>query len=181
MNKDIVIMKLSEIIQFIEETTGEARLSQVELSPVPFSDEELYMTGFRVDTPYPMIHIKRMRKIKLFGATASSQQQIEYWMMNPDAEMWIDCDALDSTFLTNAISEFKKKLYKTTELEVIHVTYREAGQEITRDIAYSSRRIAMKEAMTIRKEHTVLSFRFNKAGNKDSHKISDLEFATAAL
>ena len=181
MHKDITIMKLAEIIQFVEETTGEERLSQIELSPVPFSDECLYMTGFRVDTPSPMIHLKKMRRLKLFGATASSQQQTEYWMMNPDADIWIDCDALDSTYLNNAIMEFKKKLYKTTELEVIHVTYKDQGHEIDRDIAYSSRRIAMKEAMAIRKEHVVISFHFNKAGNKESHKISDLEFATSAL
>ena len=51
MEKDIVIMKLADMIQFIEETTGEQAITEVELSPVPFADNNVYMTGFRIDTP----------------------------------------------------------------------------------------------------------------------------------
>ena len=101
-------------------------------------------------------------------------------MMNPDAEMWIDCDALDSYTLKQAIDELTKKLYKSTALDIMHVTYRENDEEIIRHIAYNSRRIACKDAMNLRKTHNGLHFRFSQAINKE-HKISDLEFATSAL
>ena len=180
MEKDIVIMKLADIIQFIEETTGEQAITEVELSPVPFADENVYMTGFRIDTPSPMIRLKVIRKLKLFSANPSTQQQIEYYMMNPDAEMWIDCDALDSYILKQAIDEMTKKLYKSTALDIMHVSYRENDEEVVRHIAYNSRRIACKDAMNLRKTHNGLHFNCSKATNKE-HKISDLEFATAAL
>lgn len=180
MEKDIVIMKLADIIQFIEETTGEQAITEVELTPVPFADENIYMTGFRIDAPSPMIRLKVIRKLKLFSTNPSTQQQIEYYMMNPDAEMWIDCDALDSYILKQAIDELTKKLYKSTALDVLHVTYREGDDEVVRHIAYNSRRIACKDAMNLRKTHNGLRFNFSKATNKE-HKISDLEFATAAL
>lgn len=180
MEKDIVIMKLADMIQFIEETTGEQAITEVELSPVPFADENVYMTGFRIDTPSPMIRIKVIRKLKLFSTNPSTQQQIEYYMMNPDAEMWIDCDALDSYILKQAIDELTKKLYKSTALDIMHVTYRENDDEVVRHIAYNSRRIACKDAMNLRKTHNGLHFRFSQATNKE-HKISDLEFATSAL
>lgn len=180
MEKDIVIMKLADMIQFIEETTGEQAITEVELSPAPFSDENVYMTGFRIDTPSPMIRLKVIRKLRLFSTNPSTQQQIEYYMMNPDAEMWIDCDALDSYTLKQAIDTMTKKLYTSTALDIMHVTYREGDEEITRHIAYNSRRIACKDAMNLRKTHNGLHFRFSQATNKE-HKISDLEFATAAL
>lgn len=180
MEKDIVIMKLADIIQFIEETTEEQAITEVELSPVPFTDENVYMTGFRIDTPSPMIRLKVIRKLKLFSTNPSTQQQIEYYMMNPDAEMWIDCDALDSYTLKQAIDELTKKLYKSTALDIMHVTYREGDDEVVRHIAYNSRRIACKDAMNLRKTHNGLHFRFSQAINKE-HKISDLEFATSAL
>ena len=74
MEKDIVIMKLADVVQFIEETTGENGITQLEMSPVPFADENIYLTGFRLDTPNPMIHLKVIKKIRLFGAASSSQQ-----------------------------------------------------------------------------------------------------------
>lgn len=180
MEKDIVIMKLADIIQFIEETTGEQSITEIELTPVPFADENVYMTGFRIDAPSPMIRLKVIRKLKLFSTNPATQQQIEYYMMNPDAEMWIDCDALDSYILKQAIDELTKKLYKSTALDVLHITYREGDDEVVRHIAYNSRRIACKDAMNLRKTHNGLRFNFSKATNKE-HKISDLEFATAAL
>ena len=180
MEKDIVIMKLADMIQFIEETTGEQAITEVELSPVPFADENIYMTGFRIDAPSPMIRLKVIRKLKLFSTNPSTQQQIEYYMMNPDAEMWIDCDALDSYTLKHAIDELTKKLYKSSALDIMHVTYRENDDEVVRHIAYNSRRIACKDAMNLRKTHNGLHFRFSQATNKE-HKISDLEFATSAL
>lgn len=182
MLRDIVLMKCSEIIQFIEETTGEEKLTQLEISPVPFSDENIYLTGFRVDTPTPYFHLKTMRKLKLFGQNSSSKQQMEYYMMNPDSEMWIDCEALDSNIISDAISQLKKKLFKTTALDIMHITYRENGEDVERHIAYDSRRIACKEAMSMRKRYDTLHFHFTKVGNKEStHKMTDLEFATAAL
>lgn len=181
MEKDIVLMKCSEIIQFIEETTGEEKLTQIELTPVPFADEDVYITGFRVDTPIPQFHLKVMRKLNLFGTNSSSQQQIEYYMMNPDSEMWIDSDALDGYALSNAITELKKKLFKSTVLHVMHVSYSTMGEEVERHIAYDSRRIACKEGMTMRKKYNALRFHFTEATNKETKKISDLEFATAAL
>jgi hypothetical protein len=180
MEKDMVIMRLADIIQFIEETTGENGITQLEMSPVPFADENVYLTGFRLDTPNPMIHLKVIRKIRLFGAACSSKQQIEYYMMNPDAEMWIDFDALDAYTLKTAISDMTKKVYKSTGLVIMTVTYTENGEDVERKIAYDSRRIACKEAMLLRKEFNGLKFHFTKATNKE-HKISDLEFATAAL
>ena len=180
MEKDIIVMKMADLVQFIEETTGEERVTEVELSPVPFADDNIYMTGFRIDTPLPMIRLKIIKKLKLFSTNPSTQQQIEYYMMNPDAEMWIDCDALDAYMLKQAIDQMTKNVYKSTALDVLHITYRENGEDIERHIAYNSRRIACKDAMNIRKEHTTLKFHFSKATNKE-HKISDLEFATAAL
>ncbi len=180
MEKDMIIMKLADIVQFIEETTGEFGITQLEMSPSPFADENIYMTGFRIDTPNPMIHLKVIRKIRLFGAACSSKQQIEYYMMNPDAEMWIDFDALDAYTLKTAISDMTKKVYKSTGLEIMTVTYTENGEDVERKIAYDSRRIACKEAMLLRKEFNGLKFHFTKATNKE-HKMSDLEFATAAL
>ena len=176
----MVIMKLADVVQFIEETTGENGITQLEMSPVPFADENIYLTGFRLDTPNPMIHLKVIRKIRLFGAACSSKQQIEYYMMNPDAEMWVDFDALDSFTLKTAISDMTKKVYKSTGLEILTVTYTENGEDVERKIAYDSRRIACKEAMSLRKEFNGLKFHFSQATNKE-HKISDLEFATAAL
>ena len=180
MEKDIVIMKMADLIQFIEETTGEHGITQVEISPTPFADENIYMTGFRMDTPNPMIHLKVIKKIRLFGAASSSQQQIEYYMMNPDADIWIDFDALDSFTLKTAIADLTKKVYKSTGLDILHITYMENGQEEERHIAYDSRRIACKEAMTMRKNDPSVKFHFSKATNKE-HTITDLEFATAAL
>jgi hypothetical protein len=64
----------------------------------------------------------------------------------------------------------------------MHITYRENGEDVERHIAYDSRRIACKEAMSMRKQYDTLHFHFSKAGNKEStHKMTDLEFATAAL
>jgi hypothetical protein len=180
MEKDMVIMRLADIIQFIEETTGENGITQLEMSPVPFADENVYLTGFRLDTPNPMIHLKVIRKIRLFGAACSSKQQIEYYMMNPDAEMWIDFDALDAFSLKTAINDITKKVYKSTGLEILTVTYTENCEDVERKIAYDSRRIACKEAISLRKEFKGLKFHFSQATNKE-HKISDLEFATAAL
>ena len=182
MLRDIVMMKCSEILQFIEETTGEEKLTQLEISPVPFSDENIYLTGFRVDTPIPFFHLKTMRRLNLYGQNSSSQQQVEYYMMNPDSEMWIECEALDSAALSDAISQLKKKVYKSTALDITHITYRENGETVERNIAYDSRRIACKEAMSMRKQYDTLHFHFTKAGNKETtHKMTDLEFATAAL
>ena len=174
------IMKMADIVQFIEETTGEFGITQLELTPIPYADENVYLTGFRIDTPSPMIHLKVIKKIKLFSAEPSTQSQIEYYMMNPDAEMWIDCDTLDGYNLSHALDELTKKVYKSTGLDVINLTYLENGEEVERISAYSSRRIACKEAMTLRKQFPTLKFKFSKATNKES-KISDLEFATAAL
>jgi hypothetical protein len=101
-------------------------------------------------------------------------------MMNPDAEIWVDFDALDAYTLKTAISDMTKKVYKSTGLEIMTVTYTENGEDVERKIAYDSRRIACKEAMVLRKEFNGLKFHFTKATNKE-HKISDLEFATAAL
>ena len=181
MLRDIVMMKCSEILQFIEDTTGEKNLTQIEMSPIPFSDEDVYLTGFRVDTPIPFFHLKTMRRLNLYGRNSSSQQQIEYYMMNPDSEMWIECEALDSAALSDAISQLKKKVYKSTALDILHITYRENGEDVERNIAYDSRRIACKEAMALRKEFNGLKFHFSKATNKEQHTITDLEFATAAL
>ena len=176
----MVIMKLADVVQFIEETTGEFGITQLEMSPVPFADENIYMTGFRLDTPNPMIHLKVIRKIRLFGAACSSKQQIEYYMMNPDAEIWIDFDALDAFSLRTAINDITKKVYKSTGLEILTVNYTENCEDVERKIAYDSRRIACKEAMALRKECKGLKFHFSKATNKE-HAITDLEFATAAL
>ena len=77
MEKDIVIMKLADIVQFIEETTGEFGITQLEMTPTPFADENIYLTGFRIDTPNPMIHLKIIKKIKLFGTQTSTKQQRE--------------------------------------------------------------------------------------------------------
>ena len=180
MEKDMVIMKLADVVQFIEETTGEDGITQLEMSPLPFADENIYLTGFRLDTPNPMIHLKVIRKIRLFGAACSSKQQIEYYMMNPDAEMWVDFDALDAYTLKTAINDMTKKVYKSTGLEIMTVTYTENGEDVERKIAYDSRRIACKEGLALRKEFSGLRFHFTKATNKE-HKMSDLEFATAAL
>lgn len=179
MEKDIIIMKLADMVQFIEETTGEESITEVELSPVPFANEKIYMTGFRIDTPSPMIRLKQIRKLKLLTATT---QQIEYYMMTPDAEFWVDCDALDSLILKQTIDAMTKKLYKSTALDVLHISYKEKGEqeEITRHIAYNSRRVACKEAMNFRKQFTGVHFHFSKATNKE-HTVTDLEFATAAL
>lgn len=176
------MMKCSEILQFIEDTTGEKNLTQIEMSPITFSDGDVYLTGFRVDTPIPFFHLKTMRRLNLYGQNSSSRQQIEYYMMNPDAEMWIECEALDSAALSDALSQIKKKLYKSTALDIMHITYRDNGEDVERNIAYDSRRIACKEAISMRKRYDTLHFHFTKAGNKEStHKMTDLEFATAAL
>lgn len=180
MNKDIILMKLSEIIQFIEETTNEQNITQVEINPTPYADDNLYVTGFRVDTPSPMIHLKLIKKLKL---TTQQPQQVEYHLMNPDAELWIDCDALDSYTLKNTIDELNKQIYKTTTLEVMHVSYKDKPEDntIERNIAYNSKRVACKDAMQLRKNHNFFKLKFSQAKNKDCHTISDLEFATAAL
>ena len=182
MEKDIIMMKLSDIIQFIEETTGEKNITQVELTPIPFADEHLYLTGFRMDTPTPLIHIKSIKKLKLFSTNPATPQQVEYYMMNPDADIWIDFDALDPLTLKTTIDELKKKIYKSTGLDVLHLSYRdkETNQEVIRNIAYNSRRVACKDAMSLRATHNGLHFNFSKATNKE-HKMTDLEFATAAL
>ena len=182
MEKDIIMMKLSDIIQFIEEVTGEKNITQLELTPIPFADEHLYLTGFRMDTPTPLIHIKSIKKLKLFSTNPATPQQVEYYMMNPDADIWIDFDALDSLNLKATIDELKKKVFKSTGLDVLHLSYRDKDtqQEITRNIAYDSRRVACKDAMSLRATHNGLHFHFSKAINKE-HKMTDLEFATAAL
>ena len=180
MEKDIIIMKLADMVQFIEETTGETTITEVELSPVPFADDNIYLTGFRVDTPSPMIRLKTIKKLKLYSTNPSTQQQIEYYLMNPEADIWIDADALDPYMLKLSIDNMTKNLYKSTALDVLHVTYRENNEDVERHIAYNSRRIACKEAMNMRKQYTMLKFHFSKATNKEC-KISDLEFATAPL
>ena len=177
MGKDIVIMKLYDIIQFIEDTTEENSITQVEITPVHFAEENMYITGFRVDTDTPLIHVKCINKLKI----NSTQEQTEYYMMNPDAEAWIEIDALDTFALKNAIDELTKKIYKLTTLDVLHVSYKDNGKDIERNIAYNSKRIACKEAMTMRKLYTCFRLHFSQAKNKNSIRISDLEFATAPL
>jgi surface protein len=71
-DKDIIIMKMADIIQFIEETTGEDNITEVEISPTPFADDNIYITGFRIDAPTPMVRLKTMRKLKLFSTTPST-------------------------------------------------------------------------------------------------------------
>jgi hypothetical protein len=177
MGKDIVIMKLCDIIQFIEDTTEENSITQVEITPVMFAEENIFLTGFRMDTDIPLIHLKHISKLK----TNSTQQQTEYYMMNPDAEAWIGIDALDTFTLKNTIDELNKKIYKLTSLDVLHVSYKENGKDVERNIAYSSKRIACKDAMMMRKLYSNFKLHFSQARNKNSKQISDLEFATAPL
>jgi hypothetical protein len=49
---------------------------------------------------------------------------------------------------------------------------------VERNIAYNSKRIACKDAMTMRKIYTNFKLHFSQTKNK---QITDLEFATAPL
>jgi hypothetical protein len=171
----------SKISKFFDNISivSSRKINRLECKPIPYWGD-LYVSGFKIDdSQNVMVHFKIVKKVDL---TEAQETQVEYYMMNPDSEMWIECEALDSAALSDAISQLKKKVYKSTALDIMHITYREDGETVERNIAYDSRRIACKEAMSMRKQHDTLHFHFTKAGNKETvHHMTDLEFATAAL
>jgi hypothetical protein len=173
MDRDIALMKFAEAIQFIEETMKVEKITGVELEPVPFANDNIYMTGFRIDTETPMIHLKVIRKLNLFNTT---KQQKEYYMMNPDADFWIDTEALDGFTLSETITALKRKLYMATDLCIANFSYSNGNERVEQHVAYTSRRVACKDLLAIRKKHMNVKFYFT---NKNT--VSDLEFATAAL
>jgi hypothetical protein len=174
MGKNMLLLKFYEIIDFVENMTNEDNITQLELTPITFTEDKLFITGFRIDTTIPYVHIKRINKLNINNNT---QQQLEYHMMNPDADLWINMDALDVNMLSKAVEELDTKLHKHTTLDVLHITYKDNGKDVERNIAYNSKRIACKDAMKMRNMYTSFKLHFSKATNK----ISDLEFATAPL
>jgi len=176
MDRDIALMKFAEAIQFIEETMKVEKITGVELEPVPFANDNIYMTGFRIDTETPMIHLKVIRKLNLFNTT---KQQKEYYMMNPDADFWIDTEALDGFTLSETITALKRKLYMATDLCIANFSYSNGNERVEQHVAYASRRVACKDMLALRKKYYGIKFKF--INKPEENKISDLEFATAAL
>lgn len=185
MERDIALMKLSDIIQFVEETTGEERITQMEgFTPVPFTDD-IYVTGFRVDTIVPQFHLKTITRIDMLTAHKS---QKEYHLMNPDAEIWLGCDIIDAHELNDIIGQIKKKIFTATDIRTLHIEYDEKDRHngithhVRRDITFFNQRIAVKEAMNLRRQHSMTKFSFTKSSDQRKLKqLSDLEFATAPL
>jgi hypothetical protein len=175
MGKNMLLLKFYEIIDFVENMTNEDNITQLELTPIPFAEDKLFITGFRIDTTTPYVHIKQIGKLKIDNNT---QQQLEYYMMNPDAELWINMDALDANMLNETIEKLNNELHKNITLDILHISYKDNGKDVERNIAYNSKRIACKDAMTMRKIYTNFKLHFSQTKNK---QITDLEFATAPL
>jgi hypothetical protein len=63
MGKNMLLLKFYEIIDFVENMTNEDNITQLELTPITFTEDKLFITGFRIDTTIPYVHIKRINKL----------------------------------------------------------------------------------------------------------------------
>ena len=178
MEKDIILLKLLDLTKMVEESTGEQNINEVELSPVPYAHDDIYITGFKVNTPSPMIRLKVIKKLKLAQQTP---QEIEYYTYSPDADFWIDCEALDEYTLSMTLTQITKNILKTMPSYVIYFEYIENGKLIKHNVAYETKKLACKDILTLRKKIPSLSWKFSDSFRNTQHTMTDLEFATAAL
>lgn len=186
--RDLILLHMIDALDYAAYISGIEGIRQVELEPVELG-YRLYMTGFKIELGQPMVHIKHIKQVEYRDTTTEKTQT---FMLNPDMDIWLNATVMDEEMVIKGVDGLYKCMRETGELHVLHLTYNKVvGQEyvsVTESSIYSNKRTACKDAMTFRKKQpcklafTVVGSPL-KGGQQPllEHKMTDLEFANAAL
>ena len=175
-NRDITLLHMIDALDYAAYISGIEGIRQVELEPVELGFK-LYMTGFKIENGQPMVHIKHMNKM--------SEQPL---LLVPDMDVWLNAAVMDEEMMVKGIGLLYKNMREATELYVLHLTYdklvisplTDKYTTVTDCAIYSNKRTACKDALAFRKKQQC-KLKFTTIGTTTKHKITDLEFANAAL
>ena len=179
-DRDLLLIKMIEAFDYASYISGVEWIQIVELEPVNLG-YRLYMSGFKIEYGQPLVHIKHIKQMEINGKPI---------LLTPDMDTWMNATTLDFDLVSKGIDELYTNMRKSTELHVLDLTYNKTvGDEyrtVTDSSIYASKRQACRDAIMFRKKHPC-TFKFTavKLNSQGQllleHKMTDLEFANAAL
>jgi hypothetical protein len=172
----------SKISKFFDNISivSSRKINRLECKPIPYWGD-LYVSGFKIDdSQNVMVHFKIVKKVDL---TEAQETQVEYYMMNPDSDFWLPYELVDETSIDETFDEYINEINNTSQLHILHVSYKKNSNTYDENMIFASKRVACKEAMNYRKLYTGVLLNFFVIGepSKKEKQISVFEFATTAL
>ena len=167
-------------------------IDRMELTPVQVTNN-LYITGFRrSQTNYTSVdvHLKQIRKIKLDNIHASITDEGGWYMMEPDAEMWVNASVLNEKLLQTALDKFITTFGNLNTFHIMLTKWKDENDNFPHvEVSlFENKRVACKEALKIRKTHENVTNKFemyNKQGelidNNTINEPTDFELVTAKV
>lgn len=165
-------------------------VDRVELTPVQIT-KTLYITGFRrskTSCTSIDVHLKEIKKVKLDNTHTSITDDGGWYMMEPDAEMWVNSSILTEAILARALDLFITTFGNLNTYHIMLTKWKDDGDSFNHvDVSlFENKRVACKEALAIRKKHKNVTTKFemyNKEGNlmENIHEPTDFELVTAKV
>lgn len=186
LDRDIILLHMIEVLDYAAYITGVDGIQAIEMKPEEMG-YRLYLTGFKIENAQPMMHIKHIKDITVTNASTGAKEKI---LLVPDMDIWVNGTTLDAEMLMQGMNKLYTQLREAKKLELLELIYNKtvAGQykTVTDATVYADKRQACKDAIAFRKT-TPCKFKFTSIGRDTKgqlqleHKMTDLEFAEAAL
>lgn len=156
-------------------------IDKMELTPVQVTNN-LYITGFqRSQTNYTSVdvHIKQIKKVKLDNIHASITDEGGWYMMEPDAEMWVNASVLRENLLQTALDEFIETFGNLNSFHLMLTKWKDDGDSFphVQVALFENKRVACKEALAMRKKHKNVTTKFEMY-NKNGELIENNTITT---
>ena len=187
LDRDIILLHMIEILDYAAYITGVDGIQAIEMKPEEMG-YRLYITGFKIESAQPMIHVKHIKHIEVPDSFTNKKEKV---LLTPDMDIWVNGTTLDGEMLIQGMDKLYTQLREAKKLELLELTYNKtvAGQykTVTDATVYADKRQACKDAIAFRKK-TPCKFKFISVGRdvqlqqlRLEHKMTDLEFAESAL
>lgn len=186
---------LYEIMRFFDNIDDMINnfIDRMELTPVQIG-QNLYITGFRRSSNnYASVeaHLKQIRKIQLENINAKITDEGGWYMMEPDGEMWVDCNIISNDLLKKALDAFITNFSKLQSFHLMLSKWKDEGENLSHvEVSlFENKRVACKEALAMRKIHRNVTNKFEMYNNQgdliegimEAHEPTDFELITCKV
>lgn len=184
--------KLQDLFNYIDDTLN-VFIDKFEITPIHIG-RSLYVTGLKrasTSVLYNDIdaHVKEIRTLKLPFVDSRVTDEGGVYMLEPDGEVWMDCEALSQDAIDTIIEKFEECI---KSLDTMHIMI--SKWKVDKDThshieigMYENKRVAYKEAVAMRKKYTNVTNKFemyNAQGDLIEKNVkkepTDLELICAA-
>ena len=186
LDRDIILLHMIEILDYASYITGVDGIQAVEMNPEEMG-YRLYLTGFKIEDAQPMMHVKHIKDIEVTSAITNKKEKV---LLTPDMDIWVNGTTLDAEMLMQGMDALYKQVREAKKLELLELIYNKTVKgeykTVTDATLYADKKQACKDAIAFRKT-TPCKFKFTSVGRDINgqllleHKMTDLEFAEAAL